>query len=515
MRNQRSEDAFRERETTIMSSPKRVPAGEEQKDQPSPNDHARTQVPEASETGESLDVLASPGLVGTLFLDDRMHVDRFTPGLERTFELKISDIGRPLDEVADDLGMPELYQYAHTSRRTGDNISHSVRDRKERLFLIRTDPYRETRGRPPGVSVSFFDGRRKAAEEKGERLTPPQTHRAFSLLESQARFKTLFESAPDAIYVFDRHGYVLDANSGARRLNGADIDQIEGIHISRFVPKSHQHAIWHDFQRFLEGADAPMLSYDWIDKDKVIPVEIRVTRITYRSAPSVVVFVRNISERRKLERELLRISERERRRIGQDLHDRLASKLSGAIMLGRGLLNRLEKTGSVDKETLADLVEIIRESTREARLLSKGLMPVRPEEEGLADALRELCQRKRAIFAGELKLDIPEPTQRVSPEVADQVYLIGNEALHNALKYAEADQIVVALFGKEEELHLEVRDNGIGFRVDEQQTEGSGLSIMRHRAGILAGELSVDSKPGSGTTVTCRIPLRMTHENTD
>jgi PAS domain S-box-containing protein len=209
-------------------------------------------------------------------------------------------------------------------------------------------------------------------------------------------------------------------------------------------------------------------------------------------------------ERRGLEEELLNISSREQRHIGQDLHDGLCQQLVGIEFRNSVLVQQLEKVPAAQTEA-AKIGESIRDVTRQARSLARGLSPVQIEANGLMAALDGLTANAAKLFCLSCSFECPRPVLVENPTVATHLYRIAQEAIGNAIKHAQAKSIVVSLKQSDGELTLTIRDNGRGFSRASTVMEGMGLRIMEYRADMIGAMLRVDSTIGKGTTAACRL----------
>jgi len=211
-------------------------------------------------------------------------------------------------------------------------------------------------------------------------------------------------------------------------------------------------------------------------------------------------------ERRGLEEELLNISSREQRHIGQDLHDGLCQQLIGIEFRNSVLVQQLQKVPAAQVEA-AKIGESIRDVTRQARSLARGLSPVQIETNGLMAALKNLTANTAKLFCLACSFECPRPVLVEDPTMATHLYRIAQEATGNAIKHAQAKSIVVSLKQSDGELTLTIKDNGRGFGRGSIAIEGMGLRIMEYRADMIGAMLRVDSTVGKGTTVACRLKV--------
>jgi two-component system, LuxR family, sensor kinase FixL len=211
-------------------------------------------------------------------------------------------------------------------------------------------------------------------------------------------------------------------------------------------------------------------------------------------------------ERRGLEEELLNISSREQRHIGQDLHDGLCQQLVGIEFRNSVLVQQLQDVPAAQAEA-TKIGESIRDVTRQARSLARGLSPVQIEPNGLMAALNNLTANAAKLFCLACSFECPRPVLVENPMVATHLYRIAQEAMGNAIKHAQAKSIVVSLKQSDSELTLTIKDNGRGFSQPKLVMEGMGLRIMEYRADMIGAVLRVDSVIGKGTTVACRLKV--------
>ena len=211
-------------------------------------------------------------------------------------------------------------------------------------------------------------------------------------------------------------------------------------------------------------------------------------------------------ERRALEEELLNASSREQHRIGQDLHDSLCQQLAGIEFQNSVLVQQLSKTPEAQAEA-ARIGELIRNATKQARALARGLSPVEIEPNGLMSALNNLAINATNLFQVHCSFECPQPVLLENRTSATHLYRIAQEAIGNAVKHGQAKKIVLSLKNVDQELVLTVKDDGVGFSQDGRGNEGMGLRIMEYRADMIGAMLRIDSVKGGGTTVACRLRL--------
>jgi len=222
---------------------------------------------------------------------------------------------------------------------------------------------------------------------------------------------------------------------------------------------------------------------------------------------SMMELVANMRRMRELEREVVAAGERERHRIGADLHDGLCQYLAGITCVTNSLHEDLARLFPPLAGTAAELDELLKDAVVQARNIARGIAPVQMEDDGLVLALDELAANTRRIHEIDCDFDTEGEIRVPDCEIATHLYLIAHESTSNALRHGHATSISIRLRVDANEIRLSIRDNGIGIHDAAASTTGMGLRSMRYRAGVLNGALDITSVRGNGTEVCCRAPL--------
>jgi PAS domain S-box-containing protein len=213
----------------------------------------------------------------------------------------------------------------------------------------------------------------------------------------------------------------------------------------------------------------------------------------------------DVTERKQLEKEILRISDREQWRIGQELHDGLGQQLTAIELMCQSLREDL-KNEQPDLAPQAERIgQFLRDAIGQTRSLAHGLTPFMLDAEGLRSALAELVQRTASIGRVKCRFVCLTPVLPTDAEAAGHLFRIAQEAVNNALKHADATEITVTLSSEEGAVTLRIEDDGKGLPKTRRRKDGIGLLVMRHRANTIGAELTLNSKPGSGVTVLCTL----------
>jgi signal transduction histidine kinase len=215
-----------------------------------------------------------------------------------------------------------------------------------------------------------------------------------------------------------------------------------------------------------------------------------------------------MAQRQQLERELLEISEREKRRIGEDLHDMVCQELTATALYLKSTAKKLAKGSPAAAETLEQSAKTVNRNVVVARALAGGWQAVELTASGLKNALRDLaaqaCQNTgiKCHFKAARGVRVPDGTGAL------HLYRIAQEAVTNAVKHSGAKNILVSLDRSSTHVCVSVQDDGKGFVPGKRQKKGLGLHMMRYRANALGGELKIERRRSGGMDITCVIPVK-------
>lgn len=228
-----------------------------------------------------------------------------------------------------------------------------------------------------------------------------------------------------------------------------------------------------------------------------------------------MIALQNARLYQELEQEKERISdiqEEARNKLARDLHDGPTQSISAIGMRVNFTRRLMERDPKAAADELFKIEELARRTTKEMRQMLFTLRPLVLESEGLIPALRHLAEKVVDTHGQAVKIEADQDVAE-DLEVGKQgvLFFLAEEAVNNARKHAEADQIRVRLHRHEDVLVLDVVDDGKGFNVaaveNDYASRGSlGLLNLRERAELLNGVLKIDSAPGDGTRVRVIVP---------
>jgi signal transduction histidine kinase len=204
----------------------------------------------------------------------------------------------------------------------------------------------------------------------------------------------------------------------------------------------------------------------------------------------------------------------ERNRLARDLHDSVVQKLFGVVLAAQSAATLFDRDPDGARGQVQRLQELTQDAIQELRSLIFQLRPPAVESEGLAAALAKHVQVLAKVHRQHIDL-VTSGEPRLRPGVDDEVFRIAQEALHNALRHADADRLELRLEEREQVLVLTVRDDGVGFDpgATAHRSRRLGLTSMEERAASLGGALRIDSAPGVGTTIRLEVPFGDRHDS--
>jgi signal transduction histidine kinase len=219
-----------------------------------------------------------------------------------------------------------------------------------------------------------------------------------------------------------------------------------------------------------------------------------------------VALRREIVERKRLDKEIAEVADRERLRLGQELHDGLCQHLTGTALTAQTLRQKLAARSAAEVAQVDQIVRYIEEGIDMSRNLARGLFSPELEADGLMVALQGLAENMTERYRVPCSFDSDGVVHVRDTKVATQLYRIAQESVMNAIKHARARRIDIRLEETEEDVTLEVSDDGVGLP-SQPQEDGLGLRLMTHGAALVGADFKVQRKSGGGTIVRCSVNL--------
>jgi PAS domain S-box-containing protein len=329
-------------------------------------------------------------------------------------------------------------------------------------------------------------------------------------IPAQARLAAVVESSEDAIYTTTLGGIITSWNAAAARIYGYPEREMIGRPLHRLISPGRPDETPGILRRMKEGARISHYETVRIRHDGTeLHISLTVSPVMDAAGEiSEVSFIaRDITERKRLEQEILDIAEREQQRIGRDLHDGLCQQLAGIVLMCQAHERALAGQGR-DAEKSAPISHITRltqEAIRQARELARGLFPVTLAEGGLPLALQELASYAERLLPVSCRCVCEADAPSLDPVAGLHLYRIAQEALTNAVRHGEATQVVMTLASGAGCLTLTVTDNGTGLPRSPRRHPGMGLRIMNYRADLIGASLKIERAAAGGTVISCSL----------
>lgn len=204
-----------------------------------------------------------------------------------------------------------------------------------------------------------------------------------------------------------------------------------------------------------------------------------------------------------IERKFVEISEREQRRIGQDLHDSIGQILTGIAFISKVLEQKLAAKLAVEADQAAIITKLVSEAINSTRSLVRTLNPVRLEADGLILALQELGENIKKTFGVSCMIRFDQPVFIYDNFIATHLYRIVQEAINNAIRHGKAKNINIDIKSSHQKIIMTVKDDGMGFPPVLETKKGMGLNIMKYRARMIRASLSICEGTDGGIIVKC------------
>jgi two-component system, LuxR family, sensor kinase FixL len=335
-----------------------------------------------------------------------------------------------------------------------------------------------------------------------------QIRHTDALRDSEERLRAILETAVEGIITIDERGVIESFNTSAGKIFGYAAREAVGQNIKILMPAPYrrEHDGYLASYRRTGQAKIIGIGREVVGRRKdgtTFPIELSVSEVRLADRRMFTGFVRDITERKRLEREIIEISNREQQRIGQDLHDGLCQELAGIELMCQVLKQKLAAKSKAESTQVGEIARHIRDAISHTRRLARGLSPVELETNGFMSALHELAAHMQKLFRVECRFECAAPVLIRDNVAATHLYRVVQEAVNNAVKHGKAGRILISLKLAGDKIALTVTDDGVGFASGAQTGAGMGLHTMKYRAGVVGAMLEVRSAAGAGTTVAC------------
>jgi len=347
------------------------------------------------------------------------------------------------------------------------------------------------------IPVSNFEALEFAAREIALGIKRKQAE--IALQASEAELRALFCAMPDPLLVVNAEGRILRAIL------------LEKLH--QPINEQVGRTLYEIFERsqadtFLDYIRQALLTQQPLTVEYSLVMGRRETWFATRISPisdhSVIWLARDITDRKRAEAASIL---EERNHMAREIHDTLAQAFTGIIIHTRSASDEVTADAEKAQTLLTQILDLARSGLAEARRSVEALhRPYLLDSSNLQDALSRLAAQLDSSIATQIVYEVIGTTYPLSYDLENNLFRIGQEALTNAIKYAEAHEIRIELVYEPTQCILRIKDNGQGFDIENQaMRNGFGLLGMAQRAERIKAELKIQSHLGQGTEIVVSI----------
>lgn len=317
-----------------------------------------------------------------------------------------------------------------------------------------------------------------------------------------------FDVSLDLFCIAGLDGYLKRLNPAWTATLGWSLDELRARPFLDFVHPDDRQATAVEVERLAGGAETSLFENRYRRKDG----SFRWLQWSARSLArgrGICASARDVTRSRRLEREVLEIADREKERLGRELHDGLCQSLAGIAALSSTLSRKLMAGADPGASAAAaEITALLNDTIGQARSLARGLGPVGLEEVGLAGALETLSLNVGHLFGVRCTFERDHLLPRSPPGVDEQLLRIAQEAVNNAVAHGRAGLVEISLRARGGTGVLAILDDGVGLPDGALERKGIGMRTMAYRSRLVGGSLSVKRRNGQGgTSVRCAFPL--------
>jgi len=337
-----------------------------------------------------------------------------------------------------------------------------------------------------------------------------------ALRESEARFHSLFADSGDAQVLMD-DWKAIDCNEAALMIMGcSNGDQLIGHAIDTFWPEvqpdGETSASKADriIQRVLREKSS---RFEWQYKrldGSLFYGEVVLTAIFIEGRMLLHATLRDVTERRRLQDQIISIVDVEQQRLGQNLHDGLGQDLTGVAFLSNSLTRRLKELGLDEAARSEEVTRQVYRVITLVRTLSRELYPPNLVENEITYTLADFASNIEKTFGITCIFDQDRDLLITNLNTSTQIYYVTREAVNNAIRHGNARNILIKLTTDADRVNLIIKDDGAGLPPQTGESAGLGLKIMAYRMESIHGTFDIRRDTGSGTVITCTLPAYMT-----
>lgn len=320
------------------------------------------------------------------------------------------------------------------------------------------------------------------------------------LFKTKTHLQAMIEAVPDMIVIVNKDGLIKDYKAPTdKNFETPELNRIIGKYLTTILPKDLADQTMQMVKDCLEFNKTTSLEY--LNPSLLNQFRSFEARACMIGDNEVLLIVRDTSNMKKMQQEILDVSSRTQRSIGQDLHDSLSQQLTGIAMMTKVLSKKLKDQDSSYFKDADMIVSLVNQCIDQAHNLSRGLHPVELERNGFVAALKELTLLSEKLYQVKIDYTFIADFKIGDLSKATHLYRMVQEAIANATKHGHATEIDITLKNEQNQYTLCIKDNGKGFNPESLTKPGLGLNIMKYRASMIGAKVSVQSRPTQGTII--------------
>ena len=356
----------------------------------------------------------------------------------------------------------------------------------------------------------IVEGELKQHKEHLEELVKQKSNEIVTI---SGLYQKIFNHTSDAIAIISADYRLVEANPALQRMLGETDEELYSGHIFDSIPATYHTIIKNSVELLFSGKSINPLEIEILNKNGTkIPVELSANIIDYNNSAALLSIIRDISDRREMEKMILlttiEAEERERRRLAADLHDDIGPLLASLKMYVSVLQQRLLNTPN--SEVLDIIQNLIKSSIENVRTISNNISPHLIERFGLIPAVKAEIENIKMLVPVDFKTNAS--SYKFDKQVEIIIYRIIKELFNNTLKYAKATSVSLNINYHKYKLYLKYSDNGLGFDLATtvlDKKSGHGLPNIDNRIKSINGNYSIETSSGNGFIFILDVPVNL------
>ena len=377
-----------------------------------------------------------------------------------------------------------------------------------------------------GLIISSLFKKRRIAEEalreSHDVLEQQVLQRTGELQKINEIYQNLVETIPHGIQEIDTRGVITFGNKAYCTMLGYEPEEILGKYIWDLLYDNSQKDQLKQYLKELINSQPPRASYFQTNLTKQgKPIDVQVDwnykRDETGAVQGFVSVVTDITERREAEeklaaerrllKKLLDLQEQERKLVAYDIHDGMVQDVVATKMLFEGIVYDFRNETQPQSGQIDQIEKLLDKAISEGRRLIRELRPMILDEAGIVEAIKHLIASEYSDSSLQVELLLPLKLDRLDAMLEGTVFRIVQEALTNVKRYSKSATAVVKLVQRDQQVVLEIRDQGVGFEPDKVSEEHFGLQGILERARLFGGHATIESAPGQGCCIMVELPV--------